>query len=219
MNLNQVTIFGATGLIGNSLLNYLISDSSVKKINVITRSEIKNNNSKINSQIIDFKNIDSINNSVKNSKVVYVCIGTTMSAVKGNKNKYREIEYDIILKIANACKQENVNQFLLVSTLGANSNSNSFYLSLKGEIENDVSAIQIPSTSFFRPSILIGKRNEFRVGESIMKCIMTFFRLLIPEKYKPIQGSAVAQSMLNISKKNLLGVKIYCNRKIILNAK
>ena len=209
MKFKQVTLFGATGLIGSYLLEFLLKDSDIHLINVVGRTPFHLEHDKINNLVIDFEDIRSISDSIDGSEVVFVSIGTTMSKVNGDKLKYKSVDFDIILNIANACRQKNIKQFLYVSSLGANSNSSNFYLRLKGEIDEAVTELNLTSTSIFRPSVLLGKRNESRPGEKIMQFVMPLLDFMIPTKSKAIKAKDVAKSMFNTSKNYNSGVRIY----------
>jgi uncharacterized protein YbjT (DUF2867 family) len=219
MKLKEVTLFGGTGLIGSLLLDILIKDNDYHKINVVTRKSISLSHKKIKIHIIDFSNSKSYSQTLRNSQIVFASIGTTQSKVKGNKESYRKIDFDIIYNIAKACKENNVENFSFVSSSGANIKSNNFYLNLKGEIENSILNLNLSSTSVFRPSLLLGKRKEKRYGEKIAQLIMPFLSFLMPSKYKPIKAALVAKSMVNISKSIQPGFKIYHYKEIIKESK
>ena len=209
MKFKQVTLFGATGLIGSYLLEFLLKDSDIHLINVVGRNPFHLQHDKINNIVIDFEDVSSISNSVTGSEAVFVSIGTTMSKVNGDKIKYKSVDFDIIFNIANACKQKNINQFIYVSSLGANPNSSNFYLRLKGEIDEAVAKLNLNSTYIFRPSILLGKRNESRPGEKIMQFVMPLLDFMIPSNSKAIKAEDVAKSMLNTIKNYKSGLHIY----------
>jgi len=219
MKLKEATLFGGTGLIGSLLLDILIKDNDYHKINVVTRKSISLSHKKIKIHIIDFSNSKSYSQTLRNSQIVFASIGTTQSKVKGNKESYRKIDFDIIYNIAKACKENNVENFSFVSSSGANIKNNNFYLNLKGEIENSILNLNLSSTSVFRPSLLLGKRKEKRYGEKIAQLIMPFLSFLMPSKYKPIKAALVAKSMVNISKSIQPGFKIYHYKEIIKESK
>ena len=219
MKLKEVTLFGGTGLIGSLLLDILIKDNDYHKINVVTRKSISLSHKKIKIHIIDFSDSKSYSQTLRNSQIVFASIGTTQSKVKGNKESYRKIDFDIIYNIAKACKENNIENFSFVSSSGANIKSNNFYLNLKGEIENSILNLNLSSTSVFRPSLLLGKRKEKRYGEKIAQLIMPFLSFLMPSKYKPIKAAIVAKSMVNISKSIQPGFKIYHYKEIIKESK
>lgn len=209
MKFKQVTLFGATGLIGGYLLKFLLKDSDIHLINLVGRKPFHLQHDKINNIVIDFEDFSSILNSVSGSEIVFVSIGTTMSKVNGDKKKYKSVDFDIIFNIAKACKQKNVRQLIYVSSLGANSNSSNFYLRLKGEIDEAIAELNLNSTSVFRPSVLLGKRNESRPGEKILQLVMPLLDFIIPSDSKAIKAEDVAKSMLNNSKNYKSGFHIF----------
>ena len=209
MKFKQVTLFGATGLIGSYLLEFLLKDSETHLINVVGRNPFHLQHDKINNIVIDFQDLSSISDSITGSEVVFVSIGTTMSKVNRDKQKYKSVDFDIIFNVANACKQKNISQLIYVSSLGANSNSSNFYLRLKGEIEEAVAELNLTSTSVFRPSVLLGKRNESRPGEKLLQFAMPLLDFMIPSKSKAIRAKDVAKSMFNTSKNYKSGLDIY----------
>ena len=209
MKFKQVTLFGATGLIGGYLLKFLLKDSDIHLINLVGRKPFHLQHDKINNIVIDFEDFSSILNSVSGSEIVFVSIGTTMSKVNGDKQKYKSVDFDIIFNIAKACKQKNVRQLIYVSSLGANSNSSNFYLRLKGEIDEAIAELNLNSTSVFRPSVLLGKRNESRPGEKILQLVMPLLDFIIPSDSKAIKAEDVAKSMLNNSKNYKSGFHIF----------
>jgi uncharacterized protein YbjT (DUF2867 family) len=209
MKFKQVTLFGATGLIGGYLLKFLLKDSDIHLINLVGRKPFHLQHDKINNIVIDFEDFSSILNSVSGSEIVFVSIGTTMSKVNGDKQKYKSVDFDIIFNTAKACKQKNVRQLIYVSSLGANSNSSNFYLRLKGEIDEAIAELNLNSTSVFRPSVLLGKRNESRPGEKILQLVMPLLDFIIPSDSKAIKAEDVAKSMLNNSKNYKSGFHIF----------
>jgi len=202
-------VFGSTGLIGSHLVDFLKNDKYYDNIIVCSRKDIYYQEKNIINHNIDFTNYQSILSVVKGSTSVFICIGTTQSRVNGDESEYRKIDYQIPIDVANACKECKVERILIVSSAGADINGNSFYLKLKGEIENDIIKIKIPSTYIFRPSLLLGNRKEFRGGEKIAQCIMPLFSYFMPRIYRPINAKNVAKSMIEYSKKPIKGHKIY----------
>ena len=159
--------------------------------------------------------INSIQNSLKNCQIVFVSIGTTQSKVNWDLKKYKKIDYEIPINIAKEAKKLNINKYLIVSSAGADINARGFYLSLKGQIENDIINIGIKNTFIFRPSLLMGNRKENRIGEKIAQVIMPIFSFLLPKKYRPISAESVAKSMINLSKTDINSHKIYHFEDII----
>ena len=211
----QAVLFGGTGLTGSCILDLLNNDPDFKSIIVVTRNIFTHSSNKISNKVIDFSDPAEIESCVKQDSIVFSCVGTTKTQVKGDKNKYRAIDYDITLNIANACEKLNAKKFLFVSSGGANSSSSNFYLKLKGEIEDAVLKTKQKSLFILKPSLLIGKRKNSRFIESIGQIIMPLFSILLPDSIKAVKANTVAKCMLELSKSELGNLNIIENKEIL----
>ena len=211
----QAVLFGGTGLTGNCILDLLNNDPDFKSIIVVTRNIFTHSSNKISNKVIDFSDPAVIESCIKQDSIVFSCIGTTQAQVKGDKNKYRAIDYDITLNIANACEKLNAKKFLFVSSGGANSSSSNFYLKLKGEIEEAVLKTKQKFLFILKPSLLIGKRKNSRFIESIGQIIMPLFSIFLPDSIKAVKANTVAKCMLEMSKSELSNLNIIENKEIL----
>ena len=141
MSDRTATIIGATGLIGNYLLQQLIQDESFNTIRLLVRRPFKNENSKVEIKLIDFNDHESFKLGIDGSDVVFCAVGTTQKKVRGDKEAYRKIDHDIPVNAARFCKETGCNTFLFVSSVGADAKSKNFYLQLKGEVEDEIKKI------------------------------------------------------------------------------
>jgi uncharacterized protein YbjT (DUF2867 family) len=203
------TILGATGLIGGQLLEILKNDPDFDVIKVIARRPVAIEHPKVKVIIIDFADETSFRNAIADSDAVFTAVGTTNRKVKGDRIEYQKVDFDIPVHAAGHCEYTGCNRFLLVSSIGADSQSGNFYLKLKGEVEEAIRKIRIQSISIFRPSLLLGERQEKRGGEKLAQVLSASLSFLFPSRYKPINASAVARSMVAACKQNLPGLKIY----------
>jgi uncharacterized protein YbjT (DUF2867 family) len=197
------TIIGATGLIGSYLLEQLLVDEYFSTIRILIRRPLDINHPKLEKKIVDFTDAENFRLALDGSDVVFCSIGTTQKKVKGNKEAYREIDYDITVNAAKFCKLNGCETFVFVSSVGANSLSNNFYLKLKGEIEEAVNAVGLKSVHIARPSLLLGNRKEFRLGDKIAQWVMPIFSFLLPKKYRPVKAEDVARAMVKMAKKDI----------------
>ena len=211
----QAVLFGGTGLTGGCILDLLNNDSDFKSIIVVSRKNFTHSSNKISNMVIDFSDPVEIERCIKKDSIVFSCIGTTQAQVKGDKKKYREIDFDITLNIANACKKLSAKKFLFISSGGANSSSSNFYLKLKGEIEDAVIKTKNNSLFILKPSLLLGKRNNSRFMENIGQIIMPLFSILLPDSIKAVKANTVAKCMLELSKSELSNLNIIENREIL----
>jgi|SRR4030095_6761840 uncharacterized protein YbjT (DUF2867 family) len=209
------TLVGATGLIGGYLLEELLNDPFFDTVRILIRRPFDIIDPKLEKKIIDFNDGDSLLVALSNSDVLFCAIGSTMKKVKGDKDAYRKIDFDIPVKLTRFCKMTGCEKFILVSSIGADNKSNRFYLQLKGEVEDAVKEIGLKSLHIMRPSLLLGDRKEFRLGEDFSKVFMTTLSFVVPSKYKAIKAKDVAKAMAAIAKKDLEGVFVYEYKEIM----
>lgn len=214
MSNKKATLLGATGLIGGYLLELLKNDETYTEIKILVRRQVDINHQKIKTAVIDFEDKPTFQSEIIPGSVIFCAIGTTNTKVKDNKALYRKVDYDIPINAAKFGLAKGCPQFIVVSSVGADSKSSNFYTKLKGEVEDKLSELNILTLHIFRPSILLGKRKEFRLGETLAKLFMNTFSFLMPAKIKPIQAKTVAKAMLSVSKSPNKGIKIYHNQAI-----
>ena len=69
-------------------------------------------------------------------------------------------------------------------------------------MESALKKMNISHLHIFRPSLILGKRQEFRFWERLSMILFKTFGFLIPAKYKGIEASIIAKAMLNVAKGN-----------------
>lgn len=158
-----------------------------------------------------FDDYESVKLAIDGCDTVFCAIGTTLKKMKSDKLAYRKIDYDIPVAAARASLETGVQNFVLISSVGANAGSKNFYLGLKGEVEEAVQKFPIPSITILRPSMLLGHREEKRTGEKIFQGISKALAPLLfgsLKKYRPIHAKKVAATMLKAATENKKGARI-----------
>ncbi len=197
-------VFGSTGLVGGNVLNQLIQNNNYSKIKIFVRSSIQVNNSKVQVIQTDFNNLEKYKEEIVGNECFY-CIGTTKKN-SPDKNEYQRIELDIPKKVAQIAKSNNINSFFFVSSGYANSKSSGDYLKYKGLVEEEILGLGFFKIGIMRPSFILGKRKEFRLGEKIGIII---FKLLNPifigplKKMRSIHSETIARAMIKIANEDI----------------
>ena len=192
-------LFGASGLVGNHLLNQLISNNNYSNIKLFVRSSIDISDPKIEIIQTDFNNLENHKEDIKGDDCFF-CIGTTKKN-SPDKNEYKKVELEVPKQIAQIAKSNSVNSFLFVSSGYADPKSSGDYLKFKGEVEEELKRLNFLKLGIMRPSFLLGDRKEKRIGEKIGIFV---FKLLSPlflgplKKMKPIHSATVAKGMIAI---------------------
>ena len=207
-------VAGATGLVGNELLQQLIHGRSYHTISLLSRHEIETNSKRVETIIVDYDQLTK--KDLPKADDVFCCLGTTMKKA-GSKEAFRRVDYDYPLKLAELTHQKGAQQYLLVSAMGADPNATFFYSQVKGEVEEAIAKVGFDALHIFRPSTLLGERTETRVGEQIAQVAMQAATPLMVgglKKYQPIRAERVAEAMVHVAKKELSGLYIFESDKI-----
>jgi uncharacterized protein YbjT (DUF2867 family) len=202
-------IIGSTGLIGSQLLKIILESSEYEKVITFVKRDSGIQHPKLKQHIIDFDQPETFKELVIGDDF-FCTIGTTIKNA-GSQEAFRKVDFEYPKLFANLALKNNIKQFLIISSLGADANSSNFYLKTKGEIQDFLRECNFESVSVLQPSLLLGNRKEFRLGEKIGAFFMKLFSFLLIgnlKKYKPIQSEAVAKAMFDIAQKNYKGFQI-----------
>lgn len=207
----KAAIAGSTGFIGKHLINLLKEDESFTQIDVVSRRPID-----LSEKFNVLVNQDIAKQTFDSIDVAFCALGTTIKTA-GSQEAFYHVDHNLVIDFAKNAKAAGAKTFVLVSSVGADARSSTFYLKVKGETERDLEAIGFDSLIILRPSMLMGERKEFRFGELIGKGLMTVFNPLMVgpmAKYRGIQGKTVAKAMLRLSKENLTGKHVIEGEKL-----
>jgi len=219
MKRKTALVVGATSLVGKELLKVLIASDEYEKITVWVRRSLGIDHWKLEEKQIDFEilNTYEIDTTVDH---IYCCLGTTIKKA-GTKEAFKVVDLKYPLIMARKAKKTGVLQFIIISAMGAAVDSISFYSRTKGEMEESLQELNLPGLHIVRPSLLLGKREEFRLGEQLaamMTSIVPFVFIWGLKKYKPIPAKIVAYAMYRVANQGITGNHIYeSDRLVALN--
>ena len=197
---NKSMVVGSTGLVGKSVVNHLIERGIA--VLALVRNDAESDNSLLNYYKIDFDDLHLPDETFSDIKDIFICLGTTIKKA-GSKEAFQKVDITYCYEIAKQAQARGVKNISIVTSLGSDSNSPNFYLKSKGMIEDKITKIDFDSISIHRPGLLIGARNEMRLGEFIGQKIFPYF--IDPflmgsiRKYRSIKGDTLAKAMVNLS--------------------
>ena len=184
----SATVCGATGLVGRALIDRLLHDDRYWRVTAVVRSGTSlPSHHKLHLVYTQFDKNDWF--AALQANHVYCCLGTTIKKA-GSKQAFRWVDYTLVVEAATVAAHYQAH-FLVISALGADPSSSIFYNRVKGEMEQALLQLPLPKLSIFRPSLLSGKRKEFRFGERIA----LWFAWMLPEAWRSIPSEKVAIAM------------------------
>lgn len=212
----KALIVGASGLIGRYCLQELLDEPTYSEVTAVVRKPLLTTHRKLKVVVTDFKDIKKIVVPLF-AHDVFCCIGTTIKKA-GSQQAFSEIDFSLVVAVAESMKERGAEQFLTISSLGADKNSHFFYSRTKGEMEEALINTGYNCLRIFRPSLLLGSREEFRLGEKVG---ILFTPLLKPilrgslRKYAPVEAKVVAQFMvMSAQQEPITGVHVYESNRI-----
>jgi uncharacterized protein YbjT (DUF2867 family) len=200
----SVALLGATGLVGKHCLDLMASDRAFERIVVVARRKFAEGLApRVEAHIVDFDHLDE-RPELFGVDAVVCALGTTIKAVGGSREKFRRVDFDYPLAAARLAARQEARHFLLVSALGADAGSRVFYSRVKGELENALRPLAFRSITILRPSLLLGDRGEFRLGEEVAKR----FAWVVPGALRPVPARDVARVLITFIKLDVPGLHI-----------
>lgn len=213
--MKTAVVIGATGLIGSKIVSMLLNDDRYESIKVFSRRKLKIENPKLILEIVDFEKINSWKNKIIGDEI-YSALGSTIKKA-GSAEERDRIDYSYQFNVLKYASENGVKACSLVSSAGANKDSKNSYLKMKGQLDEEIKKLNFEKIFIFRPSFLLGERENRRISEQIISPFIQMITSIIPplKKYKPVFGSRVAKSMIKVMNTEEAGYKIYELEKVI----
>ncbi len=186
---------GATGLIGSSCLRELLAAQRFRQVVILLRRRVAFEHPKLEQIVTEFRGNVGLPSMAGG---VFLCaLGTTIKKA-GSQEAFRRVDCEIPFALAREALLCGAHGVAVVSSVGADANSSNFYLKVKGEMEEGIRGLGYPSVDIFRPSFLMGDRQESRPGEragiAAAKALQGVFVAGL-SKYRPIEAADVARAM------------------------
>jgi uncharacterized protein YbjT (DUF2867 family) len=201
MEARTAIVFGATGLVGNLLLEELINSAAYSAIKIFVRQSTGISGPLVEEIITDFSDPDSLSARLTGDDL-FICLGTTIKKA-GSVANMEKVDRDLPVKITELAHKNGLRNIAVISSIGANENSKNYYLRIKGEMEKGILSLNIENTVIVRPSMLFGERKEKRTGEKVGKVVMKVVQPVLSGKllkYRAIHARDVAKAMILLLK-------------------
>jgi uncharacterized protein YbjT (DUF2867 family) len=206
--MTSLLIAGATGLVGNLVLEQALADTRISRVIALTRRPIAPR-AKLENVVIDFSAMPEQAGWWSVDGVVSA-LGTTRAATR-SPSAYRMIDHDYPLAIARHARAHGATRFALTSSLGADPRSRFVYPRTKGELESALQTIGFSSLTIVRPSVLIGDREQGRLDERMAGIIVGILGPFLPRRLRVSPAAAVAAALIEAAVAAPPGVHLKTN--------
>lgn len=210
-------ISGTSGLVGMQLLHQLLKNPDYTNIISLGRRKLALKHEKLVQLVSDMSYVDSMDwqtnltsqslggeyNFLRDAIIdgkaeihAFCALGTTIKQA-GSKEKFYKVDHNFVISFAKWANKLGAKKFLYISALGADPTSSVYYNKVKGEVEADLKAFHFDYLGVFRPSLLLGNRHEFRLGEEVAKIVTKpLVWLKLWKNMRPIYDYQVAKAMV-----------------------
>jgi len=206
---NSAAIAGASGLVGSHLLPLLLE--SYDPVAALTRRPLGVSSPKLREMPLG----EAFPFGVAAG---FCCLGTTIRKA-GSQEAFRKVDFDAIVDFARRCREAGATHFALVSSVGADRESPTFYLRVKGEAEEAIRDLGFTGLYLLRPSFLMGNRgSEHRAGEKLGIGLAKVAAPLLAgplSKYRAVEASTVAQAMVAAVREGRTGTHVLEYKEIV----
>lgn len=196
----HILLAGATGLTGEHLLDRLLSEPTVARVLAPTRRPLASH-PHLHNPVGELH--DQLEQLSGHIDTAFCCLGTTIKQA-GSQDAFRAVDHDLVLAFARRARELGARHLLVVSAMGADARSSVFYNRVKGETEEALKAMDWPQLTIARPSLLLGARQEFRLGERLAAPLMRW----LPGKYRGIEACALARALWRLALEEGNGIRV-----------
>ena len=196
----HILLAGASGMTGEHLLDRLLNEPTVERVLAPSRKPLAEHPHLENpvGELPDL--LPALNGPVHTA---FCCLGSTIKQA-GSQDAFRAVDHDLVVAFAARARELGARHLLVVSAIGADSGSSVFYNRIKGQTEEALMPQGWPQLTIARPSLLLGPRNEFRLGERLAAPLLRW----LPGKHRAIDVTALARALWRLALEEGEGLRI-----------
>jgi uncharacterized protein YbjT (DUF2867 family) len=175
----------------------LLASTEYDRVVSVGRRQLETEHPKLVQVVVDFAALEGLGAQLRCDDA-FCCLGTTIKKA-GSRAAFRAVDHTAVLALAWAVHQQGAQRFFVVSALGADAGSRVFYNRVKGEMEAALMVLGFGTLGIFRPGLLLGKREQPRVGEALAALALWALEPLLLggwRKYRSIPAGVVARAMV-----------------------
>jgi len=189
----SIVFLGASGAVGAITIENVLRFSAVDKVLSLGRRTLDlGENTKLDQQIINVADPTIYKNLILDFDTA-ICTFGIGEPSKVSKEHFLEIDKKAVLDFAITCKINGVKHFQLLSSVGANSASKSFYLRTKGELNELLKELNFERLSLFQPSIILTPKNRYGLSQAIILKVWPKLDFILQGKAKKYRGIKVEE--------------------------
>ncbi len=202
----NILIFGATGMVGQSVLRECLNANDVERVVAVGRTPTDTEHPRLSNVVVaDLTNLQAVAAQLSPFDACFFCLG--VSSVGMSEAAYMQITHDLTMSVAKVLVQANPSMtFVYVTGAGADSTERgkSMWARVKGKTENDLIRLGFKAAYMFRPGIILplhsvrSKTAVYRIAYTAAKPVFWLMQRLTPQWV--VTSVQVGQAMLSVAR-------------------
>ena len=204
--MTTLLILGATGAVGARALDLALSDPRIEQVIAPTRRALPPRE-RLTNPVTDFTALPA-DPSIWAVDAVVCALGTTRKEA-GSKEAFRHVDHDLPVQVGHLARDAGASSYALVSSVGADAGSPTFYLQVKGETEDALRECGFSSLTLLRPSGLVGgvRTRRLSIGDHLVEA-SRLIAPLMPGRLRPVHVDRVAAALVDAAVSAVPGVHV-----------
>jgi uncharacterized protein YbjT (DUF2867 family) len=190
----KLLLLGATGLVGNGVLERALSNDAFSEVIAPTRTALAPRDKLVNPVGANLEQLVPLSMSYQPDALI-CALGTTQKKA-GSRSAFRQVDYQLPIAYAQAARSAGVPAYAIVTAMGASADATSFYYRTKGEVEKAIKGIGFQSLTICRPSLIGGERAEARAAEAAALLLLRWLAPVLPKKFHVNPADAIAARLI-----------------------
>ncbi len=188
----SIVMMGATGAVGGEVLKTLLQSVDIQKLTLLGRRVLPDIKVPFIAQhIIDIGEVATYETLVGGHTHAICTLGVGEPS-KTSKEHFIKIDKLAVIDFANVCKAQGVRHFELLASVGISAKSSSFYLRIKGELVEELKALNFERLSIFKPSMILTPTNRYGISQAITLRVWPWLKPVLISGLRKFRGVKVA---------------------------
>lgn len=198
--LKSIIMIGATGAVGSHVVKTLVGMDNIERITLLGRRPLQDvASSKITQHTVDILEPESYRQLLPHHTTAISTLGVGQPS-KVSKEQFTKIDKDANVNFGTACKAAGVQHFQLLSSVGVDPKSSSFFLRTKGELEEGLRSLNFDRLSLFHPSMILTPENRYGISQAVTLAVWPLLKPILLGPLKKFRGVKVARLGASIAR-------------------
>lgn len=198
----RIALVGATGLVGRKVIELASMGDEARIVGIARREAPLPPGARMEMFVAEPAKWGEVLEAVR-PRALICALGTTWKKAGRDAAAFRAVDHDLVLATAQAAHRAGVPNLVLVSAAGADRRSRTFYMRVKGEIEQAVTQIGFKRLDILHPGLLRGERqDDLRFVERAALIAAPLVDPLLSgawQRYRSIDAALVAEAALGLA--------------------